>query len=980
MFNRFGSWKGNLMTNRLFLGLVLAATVAACSSGGGTSSGPDTTTAINAATAHSGGVVSVSPDLVILHGIPPAAATAGSHYSYTPTVTAASGPVSFSIVGMPVWASFDGGTGTLSGTPNEASVGLTAPITITAHGATGTGSVGPFAIRVHAAADQNPPPNSAPVIKGVPAEWVVSGQSYSFEPGASDAVGRPLVFSIVNRPSWANFSIATGKLTGTPTAAQAGIFPDITISVSDGIASVELAPFAIDVIAAVAEAPVLGGTPAISIVAGQTYRFQPTVTDPAGLTPIFSISNKPTWTTFDTATGALTGTPTAAEAAAYSDIVISANNGVASASLTPFIITVTAPAPPDAPTIGGTPASTGTVGQFYHFTPSASDPAGARLTFSIGGSPIWATFDPATGEISGTPNAAQAGTYAGIRISASNGTASVTLPPFGIVVAAAVAVAGPTIGGTPPTSVTAGSAYRFTPTSTDPSGGTLTFSIQNAPAWAAFSASTGALSGTPSAAEVGTYSNITIVVSDGVSVATLTPFAITVTSAGGTGNTLTSIAVTPARVTLAPGASQSLTLTGTYSNGTTAPITSGDTFVSSNPSVASVSDAGVVTVNAGASSGATATISATNTASGLTTSSANSASVTVKLPTTGVPTATSASAATATAQDNALCATVITPFYWEIGDQNGALASGSVGVDSTGAPVTATTNYSIASASKWLYSTYVTQLRGSAANLTANDVNFLHFTSGYTNMGSDTTSSQCPSTNDPDGINTCLAQPNTQSGADAPGQPYGTQIPANIGIFDYDSGHMEMHASLYTPLGPIVTKPLTAKDPLATSIWSTLGTGLPMGYSEPLMAGGVYGDADEYTTVLRAILRGTLAMKGALGIDAVCTRNGAKYTQNPVGICTAGSSPMPERWHYSIGHWVEDDPQFNNDGAFSSPGAYGFYPWIDATKTYYGVISRYGLPAADSGLQQGYASQQCGQLIRRAWMTGTEQTGTLPTT
>ena len=217
MFNRFGSWKGNLMTNRLFLGLVLAATVAACSSGGGTSSGPDTTTAINAATAHSGGVVSVSPDLVILHGIPPAAATAGSHYSYTPTVTAASGPVSFSIVGMPVWASFDGGTGTLSGTPNEASVGLTAPITITAHGATGTGSVGPFAIRVHAAADQNPPPNSAPVIKGVPAEWVVSGQSYSFEPGASDAVGRPLVFSIVNRPSWANFSIATGKLTGTPT-------------------------------------------------------------------------------------------------------------------------------------------------------------------------------------------------------------------------------------------------------------------------------------------------------------------------------------------------------------------------------------------------------------------------------------------------------------------------------------------------------------------------------------------------------------------------------------------------------------------------------------------------------------------------------------------------------------------------------------------------------------------------------------------
>ena len=59
-------------------------------------------------------------------------------------------------------------------------------------------------------------------------------------------------------------------------------------------------------------------------------------------------------------------------------------------------------------------------------------------------------------------------------------------------------------------------------------GATLTFSIQNLPSWATFSTSTGALSGTPSAA--GTFSNIVISVSDGTTTMTLPAFTITVGS------------------------------------------------------------------------------------------------------------------------------------------------------------------------------------------------------------------------------------------------------------------------------------------------------------------------------------------------------------------------------------------------------------------------------------------------------------------
>jgi putative Ig domain-containing protein len=76
--------------------------------------------------------------------------------------------------------------------------------------------------------------------------------------------------------------------------------------------------------------------------------------------------------------------------------------------------------------------------------------------------------------------------------------------------------------------VTAGAAYAFQPTASDPDGNTLTFSIANKPAWAAFSTTTGRLSGTPAASQVGTYANIVITVSDGTANASLTAFSITV--------------------------------------------------------------------------------------------------------------------------------------------------------------------------------------------------------------------------------------------------------------------------------------------------------------------------------------------------------------------------------------------------------------------------------------------------------------------
>jgi hypothetical protein len=132
-----------------------------------------------------------------------------------------------------------------------------------------------------------------------------------------------------------------------------------------------------------------------------------------------------------------------------------------------------------------------------------------------------------TGRLSGTPGNCDSGTYGGISISVSDGTASAALPAFSITVTAPPNTA-PTNSGNPPDTHTPNKSNRFTPTAADADGNPLTFSISGKPGWASFNTSTGRLSGTPGDADVGVYNNISITVSDGTASATLGAFAITV--------------------------------------------------------------------------------------------------------------------------------------------------------------------------------------------------------------------------------------------------------------------------------------------------------------------------------------------------------------------------------------------------------------------------------------------------------------------
>jgi hypothetical protein len=192
---------------------------------------------------------------------------------------------------------------------------------------------------------------AAPTISGTPKTVVKINSWYSWLPTAQDpATTTALRYSIVNKPSWALFSVYSGRLEGKPTTA--GTWSNILITVRSSTGTATLPAFAITANTTGTggstggstgnRAPVVSGTPATSVAVGSTYSFRPTGSDPEGRALTWSINTLPRWATFSTSSGTLAGTPTASHVGTYSNIVITASDGTNRTSLSPFSIAVNA--------------------------------------------------------------------------------------------------------------------------------------------------------------------------------------------------------------------------------------------------------------------------------------------------------------------------------------------------------------------------------------------------------------------------------------------------------------------------------------------------------------------------------------------------------------------------------------------------------------------------------------------------------------
>ncbi len=274
-----------------------------------------------------------------------------------------------------------------------------------------------------------------------------------------------------------------------------------------------------------------------------------------------------------------------------------------------------------------------------------------------------------------------------------------------------------------------------------------------------------------------------------------------------------------------------------------------------------------------------------------------------------------AAAARAAANSTSNACAPIGAFYWEIGGPLAKRASGRVGLR-----YASTTVMDIASSTKMLTAAYLIE----AAAPTRAEVPFLNFTSGYVDFKSFTSCNRAVT------VAECAA---AGSNADF--------TPAAVGRFSYGGAHLQQLA-LQRGMGNWTN--LT----LASEYSRVLG--IEVQFINPQLGGGARTSAADYARFMRRVMTGGLQLGGWLGLSPVCTAP---------GMCaTALYSPSSKPLDYSLGHWVESDV----DGAFSSAGAFGFYPWISSDRSLYGIVAKQALPG------EGESSMDCGRAIRAAWL------------
>lgn len=208
--------------------------------------------------------------------------------------------------------------------------------------------------------------------------------------------------------------------------------------------------------------PKISGTPPLTATVGQLYAFTPVVEDDRKSKLSFVIKNRPKWLSFSYSTGKIVGTPGTAEAGKlYKDIQIFVDDGPNLAvGMKKFSIRVEQPVVANIPpSFTSTPPVNATVGVRYDYTPTVKNDDGDVLVFSIENRPPWASFDTATGRMTGIPAASDVGVRSQIRINVDDGNGGQAIQAFGTFTThPAIVSAQVTLSWTPPTQNTDGTS------------------------------------------------------------------------------------------------------------------------------------------------------------------------------------------------------------------------------------------------------------------------------------------------------------------------------------------------------------------------------------------------------------------------------------------------------------------------------------------------------------------------------------------
>ena len=166
-------------------------------------------------------------------------------------------------------------------------------------------------------------PQAIPVITSDAISDVVINNLYTYTLKATDTDGDDLTLEVSVLPQWLSFNSTTGLLSGTPTTTDIGVH-NVSLTVSDGNERV-IQAFSITVLSPPNTTPSIISQADRFITAGGTYLYNLQVSDAEGDALTLSVISAPDWLTFNSASGLLSGVPTAENIGSYNVTVMASD-------------------------------------------------------------------------------------------------------------------------------------------------------------------------------------------------------------------------------------------------------------------------------------------------------------------------------------------------------------------------------------------------------------------------------------------------------------------------------------------------------------------------------------------------------------------------------------------------------------------------------------------------------------------------------
>jgi hypothetical protein len=178
------------------------------------------------------------------------------------------------------------------------------------------------------------------------------------------------------------------------------------------------------------------------------------------------------------------------------------------------------------PAFTSSPRTEALIGHSYVYQATATDPDGDPLTFSLLAGPDGMTVDAATGKVTWSPSAADAGNQS-VALRVEDGRGGAAEQRYTLAVITPPPNRPPVFTSSPVMAASVVTPYTYPATATDPDDDPLTFSVVSGPQGLSIDPSTGLVTWTPGGSQVGP-ANVTIQVSDGLGGTATQSYVVTV--------------------------------------------------------------------------------------------------------------------------------------------------------------------------------------------------------------------------------------------------------------------------------------------------------------------------------------------------------------------------------------------------------------------------------------------------------------------